>query len=50
MQEHISEIQKVELLLSENISPKSLVDCLNSCKKIKKFHKLSSSILLAKLM
>ena len=50
MEEHILMIKTAEEYLSECISPKNLVECLSICKKIKNFHKLYSSILLAKLM
>lgn len=50
MKIYISEIQKAYQLLSKDVSPKALVECLGVIKKIKNFHKLTSNILSAKLM
>lgn len=49
-QVYILEIRSTIEKLSKELSGKALVNCLETCKKIKNFHKLCSSVLLAKLM
>ena len=50
MELYVSKIYLAEKLLGREITPTVLVDCLEICKNIKTFHKLSSSILSAKLL
>jgi hypothetical protein len=44
------EIKHAETIIKKEKNPKVLIECLETCKKIKTFHKQASVIIFAKLL